>query len=134
MKKTDRCIFAVHWKDTAHFPEEARQPAPKHQQQFAGSTGCPVVWIAGGNQAIRLMHRARPNNSRLFGYNDDRKTAFSLLTETTGSAGGGTPQKSFRFKHRVKRTANIHPYDERKLPLEWGFARLRAVGQVMQVK
>ena len=30
----------------------------------------------------------------------------SLSRETTGSAGGGTPQKSFSFKHRAKRAAN----------------------------
>ena len=58
----------------------------------------------------------------------------SLVTETTGSAGEGTPQKSFRFEQRGKRAANSQPYSEGKLPLERGFARLRAVGHGMQVK
>ena len=29
-----------------------------------------------------------------------------LIRETTGYAGGGTPQKSFSFKHRAKRVTN----------------------------
>lgn len=31
---------------------------------------------------------------------------FLLASETTGSAGGGTRQKGFSFKHRAKRVIN----------------------------
>jgi len=57
-----------------------------------------------------------------------------LVTETTGSAGGGAPQKSFSFKHRAKRAANSNLPIRKKVSLERQFARLRAVGQVMQAK
>lgn len=58
---------------------------------------------------------------------------FDWGKETTGSAGGGAPQKSFSFKHRAKRATNSG------LPVMKNFvrtvvARLRAVGQVMREK
>jgi len=44
------------------------------------------------------------------------------------------PVKSFSFKHRAKRATNSNSPIRKKVSLERQFARLRAVGQVMQVK
>lgn len=52
-----------------------------------------------------------------------------LISETTGSAGGGVPQKSFSFKHRAKRVADKQSSKLVQARRESISARLRAAEQ-----
>ena len=40
----------------------------------------------------------------------EKSWRFLLIRDTTGYAGGGTPQKSFSFKHRAKRATSKGTY------------------------
>jgi len=60
--------------------------------------------------------------------------AFLLIRETTGYAGGGTPLKSFSFKHRAKRATRKGTYKLVQRNNRRDSARLRAAEQLMQSK
>ena len=62
------------------------------------------------------------------------ETAVAQGQETTGAAGGGTPQKSFSFKHRAKRANSKGTYKVVQRSDRRGSARLRAAEQSMQSK
>ena len=57
---------------------------------------------------------------------------FLLIRETTGYAGGGTPQKSFSFKHRAKRATSKGTYKLVQRGDRRDRARLRAAEHLMQ--
>ena len=65
---------------------------------------------------------------------DDLHWCVSLIRETTGYAGGGTPQKSFSFKHRAKRATSKSTYKLVQRNNRRDSARLRAAEQSMQSK
>ena len=63
----------------------------------------------------RLSPPTRESEKRL---ETSVSSLFLLSRETTGSAGGGAPQKSFSFKRRAKRAANSKLSGMKEPPLE----------------
>ena len=97
--------------------------------QYSLQTGTGEAWFSVDSKQTVYVDVKKNDGSNVsigdsvisnigwYNYNDVAPR-FSLVTETTGSAGGGAPQKSFSFKHRAKRAANSDLPMRKRLSLE----------------
>ena len=90
----------------------------------SGERSVRIREVEGSNPFGSTKNRQAPSGACRF---------YLLSRETTGSAGGGAPQKALASSIERSELLTVG-YQKRKTAVRTEIARLRAVGQVMRAK